>query len=173
MKYLGLLRSSVILALILLSSTTFSDAIRLDLSAGSVAVGNADYNTGAAGMAGASFNFNSLIIGGGVLKIIELRPDDQRSDTEIEVTGIYLGLAKEIDFKVLSLELGGGAVYAETEADYLGRELNSDDDVSPYVSARLVKGFGPLFSLQGGWQYIDDLSGGDLHLFQAGVRFSF
>ncbi len=142
---------------------------------GAVSVENRDYDEGV--LLDHSFGFSAVgfVLDGGFLYMDNITPSgvDDSADAEIKVKGPYIGVAKIIDFEVLQLEVGGGLMYSETVATFLGREISEDTDTSPMASIRLTKNMNDFFAVHGNWKYIDDVSGGDLHLFQAGVRFSF
>lgn len=167
---------AALLLLLMFSSAVFAEKnLHLEAGIGAVSVENRDYDEGLVLDQAFAYSSSGFIFRIGFVHMEDINPDstDDSESAEIEINGPYIGAAKVIDMDVLQLEVGAGLLYSETVATLLGRELGEDRDSSPMINIKLVKSFGSVFALQGGWKYIDDVSGGDLHLFQAGVRFSF
>ena len=163
----------VFLFLVLPSVALAEDKFHVDLNICSVRVAGEDYDNGIAFDNAIAYAHKSVVYRIGALYLDGLEPAGARRDTEIEVKAIYLNIAKRLDVKAFALELGGGVVFSESEAEFLGRELAEEDDESPFINVKVIKDLNDFFSLQADWKYVDDLTGGDLHLLQAGVRFSF
>ena len=118
------------------------------------------------------YQFSFLSLKAGVVAFSEFE-NESNSDFEIEVNGIYLGIAKNVSAKVLEFELGAGLVASQSEATFRGDEFETDDDVSPYFNVMILKPLPGPVSLFGQYKYINDLSGSDIDLYEAGARIKF
>lgn len=148
--------------------------IRLDTGGGYVFVSSGGYEKGYVLDQSIAYE-NALVYRLGVAYINNLRPEDSRfsDDSELKTRALYFGVSKPIDLNRFKLEVGAGVMLSETEAHYFGRKVAEDKDTSPYLHLKLILDLGELVSLQADWKYVDDVSGGDLHLLETGVRFSF
>lgn len=96
-----------------------------------------------------------------------------RGDTEIEIDGYGLGVDYRLSKERMSLLVGGGVFQSKAEYQFLGRELPSESDTSPYIqsqlSLQLYKGLNGYIS----WRKYFDVSGADIKLYTAGFRYYF
>ena len=144
----------------------------VDAAAGIASVGEGDYDYAGFIDVSGGYEFSALSLKGGVLAFSEFENENNR-DFAIQVNGVYVGIAKNISFKVIEFEVGAGLVAAESEATFRGDEIATDNDTSPYINAMILQPLpGPVL-LFGQYKYIDDLSGTDIHLFEAGARIKF
>ena len=109
----------------------------------------------------------------GALYLDEISPENSAHNTEVETRAGYLMVAKVLNFDSLKLELGGGLVFSQSEAFFRGRQVADESDTSPMLTVVAVRELTRVFALHADWKYINDINGGDIHLLQAGVRFSF
>ncbi|PCK09243.1 MAG: hypothetical protein COA42_05135 [Alteromonadaceae bacterium] len=161
------------LGLFVLASNAWSGSFNFDASAGTALVSNESYDEGVSLDGSFAYRKSDMLYRVGVLVIDELRPSGADEGTKIKTDGIYAGLGRAIDFGSTELELGIGALATRSEVYILGRQIGEKDDINPYLNIKIVQELTRLFSLQGDWKYVDDLVGGDIHLVQVGVRFSF
>lgn len=118
---------------------------------------------------------NGVVYRVGVLAIRDLQSnkDTDRSEREVEVSAVYLGVSKALAIKRVKAEIGGGVVFSNAEAYYDEEKVGEDREISPYLNVKLILDLTKFLSMQTDWKYIDDVSGGDFHVLEAGVRFSF
>lgn len=170
-KLLGL--TTVLLGCI---SPSFAErAFRVDGNIGIAITSEGGYDDGY--FVDPSFSYKrNLIYRVGYLEIDQLYLNDTNlgsSQVEIEINGSYAGLAKDIQFKAVAFELGGGVIFAKTIGEYRGRRFQDEREAKLYLNSKLVIPLNKLFALQGELKYLNDISGSDLYLFGGGVRFSF
>lgn len=118
---------------------------------------------------------DGLVYRVGALAIRDLRSSSgsDKSETEIEVSAIYFGISKALDIKRLKAEVGGGVMFSNAQAYYYDEKVGEDSETSPYLNVKFIFDLTKFLSIQTDWKYIDDISGGDFHVLEAGVRFSF
>lgn len=118
---------------------------------------------------------NGLVYRIGVLAIRDLRLSrgTDKNKTEVNVSGVYAGVSKAFDINRLKAEVGGGVMFSNAQAYYYKEKVGEDREISPYVNVKLILKLTKLLSIQTDWKYIDDISGGDFHVLEVGVRFSF
>ena len=109
----------------------------------------------------------------GFMSIRGLSTDDAPADSQININSVDFSYLKSIKLKPLRFELEAGALFANVETEFAGRQLEDEEYVSPFVGARLLIPLHRIFALQAGWRYVNDIAGGNLNIYQAGVRFSF
>ena len=164
------------LALVLVVFASLVEAetgLNIDVVAGSAFVEESGYDTGNSidiALSYSRFGFNYRV---GGLNIGNIGTESDVNNAEIEITGIYFSLSREFEFQVLKAELGAGLLSSESQVNFLGRRVAEEEDTSPFVSAKLLTPIGGSFLLEADWKYINDLSGSNFNLVQAGIRFSF
>ncbi len=163
----------VLLGCLTASNYALSEKISIDGSLGNATLSESGYTSGMAIDASVAFAHSNFLYRAGGLHIEEISLEDNKDDSDITISGAYLGIGHRIDLKIIQLELEGGAAFTQTEATYQDREIANEKDTNPYVNIRFVKKLSNLISLQGGWKHINDVNGTDLNLIQAGMRFSF
>lgn len=170
-KTLMLAVSGIVLSAPSIAETQF----RADVGVGFVHIDGGGYEEGFVLDQSVSYE-NVLLYRLGYVYMDEIHLDDSRyngNDAEIEVNAPYVGVGKAFDLKPLQVEVGGGVMFAKTEGVFLGRTFKDDRETSPYLNAQLLLPLSEFISLRADYKYIDDVSGGDLHLFSGGVRFKF
>lgn len=150
-----------------------AENFHIDLTAGPVFVLQDGYEDSQVLDHAISFSNSGFVYRLGGILLNDLETEGESVDSHLEIRGVYLAFYKELDMDAVLIELGGGAVFSETEAFILDRRVADERDQSPFLNVKVVKPINNFFALEGDWKYFDDLSGGDLHFVQAGVRFSF
>ena len=164
------------ISLLALSFCTYADStLHLEPSIGLVSIENREYDEGYVLDHAFAVSSRGFMFRAGVLHMAGITPEGVAStnDAEIKITAAHLGASKIIDLNIVLLEIGGGLLYSETKARFMGRELAEDRDTSPMFNAKVIRKINDFFAVQADWKYMDDLSGGNVHTLQAGVRFSF
>lgn len=151
------------------------NSIHLDVTAGQANVSNLNYDRGFALDHSAALSSSGFAVRGGYLLIdnIESSLGRDEANADLKVRGPYLSVSKTIPFDTLTVEFGGGLLYSTVTAQFSGRDIESSAEARPMFNIKLLLPLQDYFALQGDWKYIDDLEGADMHLIQAGVRFSF
>lgn len=128
----------------------------------------------------AGFHSNGWIYRIGFTVFDAFKSDDANNKLEIETSGAYLHAAKIVDLEPFNLEIGAGLYRTRSEAFMAKsphnsgqRKIGSAYGTSPFATIALVKEINTLLSLQGGFKYINDVSGSDLNMIYAGIRFNF
>lgn len=154
--------------------SSMATELSLEASLGVASVTNQDYET--AGVidhamvirqSGFSFRVGGIYIDDMVVE------DQDDNNAHIDVRAAYLGINKAVQVDEVTIEFGGGAIFSKSRAFFNDRELSEDEDTSPYVNAKVVFDINDVVAIHTDWKYIDDLSGGNINLFQAGVRLTF
>lgn len=108
------------------------------------------------------------------------KSDSRSNPIEIETSGVYLQAIKVVTLEPFDIEIGAGLYRTHSEAfmekspyNASQRKIGSAYDTNPVVTVALVKNMAKSFSLLGGFKYINDVSGSDLHMIYAGGRFNF
>ncbi|WNO10143.1 hypothetical protein [Teredinibacter sp. KSP-S5-2] len=98
---------------------------------------------------------------------------EDRDHSDVNIGGIFAGVGNTFDLGFLDMDIEGGLLYSKLEASYQGRDLDEQNDTSPYLTVKFEKRLPKLVGIHLGYKYINDLSGSDINLIQAGVRFHF
>lgn len=94
-------------------------------------------------------------------------------DSRLEITGAYLELIKVIHLNAIDMEIGGGIAATDTEMYFDGVLLREESDTSPFVELVFARNLGEIVTLHAGVAWFSDVSGSDITVPKAGIRFSF
>ncbi|WP_086930076.1 hypothetical protein [Agarilytica rhodophyticola] len=158
---------------LVLSTAAAAQNFHADVGIGSVAPTNSGYETGYALDHAIAYEHSIFVFRLGGMFLGSIEPEDAAEDTEIDIGGVYLNVAGVIELAPVKIELGTGVLFSETRADFMGRRVSEESDQSPFAGVKVILGINKLVSLQADWKYIDDVTGGNLNVVNAGVRFSF
>lgn len=166
---------SIITLVTLIFSSTFSYSENLQIE-GSLGVANlskSGYTSGENSEISIAYTTPNIFyrVGGSYIGGFSLSEDRDHSD--VNIGGIFAGIGNTFDLGFLDMDLEGGLLYSELQASYQGRDLDDQNDTSPYITVKVEKRLSKLVGIHLGYKYINDLIGSDINLIQAGVRFHF
>ena len=145
----------------------------VDTHLGVVSDTDGDYESAGSLDVGISYQLSGVHFRLGGLVFSELKLDNSDADVSVSVNGGYLELAKQFDLSVVQLEVGGGILASRVTAELAGREIGKENDTSPFGSIKVVRPLSRVIGVHAGWKYIEELSGKDFQIFEAGMRVSF
>ncbi len=115
----------------------------------------------------------SVNLRAGYLELGDFTLDNGSFDNRLEIVGAYLELIKVIRLNGINLEVGAGVAATNTEMFLDGEQINSESDTSPFAEIILAKHLSELITLHAGVAWFSDVSGSDITVPKAGIRFSF
>lgn len=109
----------------------------------------------------------------GYINLGDFELENGSFDSRLEITGGYLELVKVFHLNVIDVEIGGGVAATNTEMYFDGVRLREENDTSPFAELVFAKNLGKIVTLHAGAAWFSDVSGSDITVPKAGIRFSF
>jgi len=162
---------------LLVSFSTYGEEERktysIELNLGSMDISEGSFNSSAYGDLALCFSSNSLIYRVGYFQADKFAHKNKDVNSEVDFSGLTIGVIKPIELDQVTFEIGGGAAVTNTQANFLNNDLGSFSDTVPYIGGGVVfPGFEDTeFTL--GFRQLFDVNGSDISMFQLGFRTHF
>jgi len=158
-----------------ITSALADSDMQVDASIGATLPSNENYKAGLNQNVSFTYASSSLSYRVGLTHLgnLALKSKDSEGDSELRIYGGYFELVKVFDLGAINLEAGAGVLFSETEVVFLDKQIHEEYDTSPFAEITVSRNINELISFHAGFIWISDVSGSNIVVPKAGMRFSF